>query len=293
MISVYLNDIFSIFDIEKSKINILAIKSLVTSMHLNKLCSIEKQRITFDKFIFEEIWYFYCKCMVIFDTNYNTKQDLNSFFDYLIKCILNSQKINFAAVFCPGYTAHGYKNYLGTTTKNKLIMLQYLYGLFINNNLPINLTCYYADVFLENCDFSLEPNWEQQLEYNKQLFYLEGLKYFDKSCLANLSDIGIFSTSDNIRGYIDTEVINSVSASVYRIFKESNERFYKTLNFSKQQSDIRSDKLLTIYKLFSDYLNQRNNSIYLPMENMYDRCHVFSKNNTCTMYLKLRKVKED
>ena len=52
---------------------------------------------------------------------------------------------------------------------------------------------------------------------------------------------------------------------------------------------FRNDRLITMYKILSDYLNEQENTVFLPMENMYERENVFSENKTCTMYLKLKK----
>ena len=55
------------------------------------------------------------------------------------------------------------------------------------------------------------------------------------------------------------------------------------------QMKYRNDRLITMYRIFSDYLNCQESSIFLPMENMYERENIFSENGTCTMYLKLKK----
>ena len=70
---------------------------------------------------------------------------------------------------------------------------------------------------------------------------------------------------------------------------KSNEKFYSSMGFSNEQMKFRNDRLITMYRLFSNYLNSHESSIFLPMENMYERENIFSENGTCTMYLKLRK----
>ena len=60
------------------------------------------------------------------------------------------------------------------------------------------------------------------------------------------------------------------------------------MGFTEEQMKYRNDRLITMYRLFSDYLNIESNSVFLPMENMYERENIFSENRTCTMYLKLK-----
>ena len=52
-----------------------------------------------------------------------------------------------------------------------------------------------------------------------------------------------------------------------------------------EETKQRNDKLFTIYSIISEYINNQDNGVYLPMETMYSRSKVMTKNNVCTMYL--------
>lgn len=61
------------------------------------------------------------------------------------------------------------------------------------------------------------------------------------------------------------------------------------IGFTEEQMKYRNDRLITMYRIFSDYLNCQESFILDKMGNMYERENIFSENGTCTMYLKLKK----
>lgn len=286
---IFINDIFKIFNIERSQLNVTAVKSLIAAMISKGICYQEKQKLIFDEQVFMECWLIYSNCLKYFDPNYNRKTDFSSFFKYIIDYKLLNKEINFHALFCPGYTKNGYKSYLGNTTLWKLKALREIVNMLQDNNIKSSMTCYYSDVFLENCNSELEPNWREQLDYNRGLFHIEGNKYFDGKDVRNASDICVFSSEKDGEGFVDDKIIASLSKTTYDAFVKSNEKFYNSMGFTEEQMKYRNDRLITMYRIFSDYLNCQESSIFLPMENMYERENIFSENGTCTMYLKLKR----
>lgn len=286
---LFVNDIFQIYGIEKKQLNVNAVKGLISAMVDKNKCTYEKQQIVFDENFFFDCWQVYKDSLIFFDPNYNRKTDFSLYFKHIIDCKDDFEKsVNFHALFCPGYSRYGYKDHLGNTTLWKLKELRNLTDM-LNNHMNVNLTCYYSDVFLENCNPSLEPNWEEQLKYNRALFHEEAAKYFDDDMVRNVSELDVFSKKEDIEGYIDEDIIKSIPLTTYSAFKKGNDKFYHSLGFTEEQIKFRNDRLITMYRIFSDYLNNLNNSVFLPMENMYERENIFSENNTCTMYLKLKK----
>lgn len=288
---MFLIDIFEKFNIESTQLNVIAVKSLIAAMISRNICYKEKQRLVFNSQLFMECWNVYCACLNYFDPNYNRKTDLSSFFKYIIDYKLLNKQVNFHALFCPGYTKNGYKSYLGNTTMWKLKALYEIKKMLKSNGIDLSMTCYYSDVFLENCNSILEPNWKEQLDYNRELFHIEGEKYFECKFVKNASDISIFSDKKSLEGYVDEDIINQIPKTTYDAFVKGNKKFYTLMGFSEEQMKYRNDRLITMYRMFSNYLNLQSNSVFLPMENMYERENIFSENGTCTMYLKLKKVR--
>ncbi|MBE6152637.1 MAG: hypothetical protein E7166_00210 [Firmicutes bacterium] len=120
MIKVYLNELLEFFDVVPNQLTVTAIKALISAMEDEKLICREKQKIVMDEKQFYMIWNIYYGSLNYFDPNYNRKTDFKLFFKYIIQAHIRNDKINFLALFCPGYTRHGYKNILGSTTKWKL-----------------------------------------------------------------------------------------------------------------------------------------------------------------------------
>lgn len=289
MINIKVNDIFEVFNLEKTQLNIASLKALFVAMKRFQLLDMEKQNIIFEENVFIYLWSVFLEFLYYFDLNYNRKTDLSLFFSRLIESLYQNKTLNFYALFCPGYTISGYKDYLGDTTIWKLKKLKELTNMMSSYQISVNMLCLYADVFLENCDSQKNMFWHEQMEYNRSLFHIEGEKYFEAEQVRNMSSLEPFNHDFDLKGYVDEKKINSISQKVYNSFLHCNEKFYKKMNFTKEQIRYRNDRLLTMYKIFSDYINEQPYSIYLPMENMYERENVFSTNNTCTMYLKLKK----
>ena len=287
--NVFVNDIFKMFNIEHSQLNEIAVKSLIAAMTSKGVCVQEKQKLVFDEQLFIECWSVYSKFLTYFDPNYNRKTDFSSLFKYILDNKLLKKEINFHALFCPGYTKNGYKSYLGNTTLWKLKALREIVDMLRDNNIDSTMICYYSDVFLENCNSKLEPNWREQLDYNRMLFHKEGNKYFDFKDVKNASDVSVFALEKDGEGFVDDTIISSIPKRTYDAFIKSNKNFYTSMGFTEEQMKYRNDRLITMYRLFSDYLNTKSSSVFLPMENMYERENIFSENGTCTMYLRLKK----
>ena len=287
--SNYTEDLIKKYKITKQQTTSMAVKSLINAMIEQKEASLIKQELTINEEVFLKCYRLYEKCLEHFDPNYNRKTDFYLFFLYLINGFNNHEEINFSALFCPGYTKYGYKDHLGNTTTWKLEELSKIKKMLGENDILATIKCYYSDVFLENTDAKLEPLWEEQLKYNRDLFHQEGEKYFHCEDVKNMSDLPIFSTSDDIEGYVDLNIISSLSPSTYKAFMKCNEKFYKSMDFTDSQIKYRNDRLITMYRIYSNYLNTIKNSVFLPMENMYERENIFSENGTCTMYLKLKR----
>ena len=154
------------------------------------------------------------------------------------------------------------------------------------NNIKYNLNCIYADVFLENCDDTVNSNWNNELEVNKKIFFEEANMYFSENEIKMMSEISEFSSKKFIKGFINHETIES-NAKNYDYFKNCNMKFYKKMNWDANEILIRNDKLFTLYILVVNKLKKYDNCVYLPIENMYSRAKVFSSNDIATMYFKL------
>lgn len=289
MIKVFVNDIPKIFNIDNTQLNITAIKALLIALENEGLAYKEKQKIVLDEYVFIKLWNIYEASLVFFDPNYNRKSDFKLYFINIIKSLYKEEKLNFFALFCPGYTTDGYKEKVGSTNKWKLKELKNILTYFKDNNIDTEIVSYYSDVFLENTNEEKNPNWQTEMIFNRKIFHDEGEKHFDSKYIKNASELPIFSKEEDIKGYVDNDIIKNLNPKTYYAFKKSNEKFYNKLGFSEEQIIFRNDRLITMYKLLSDYINTQKNTIFLPMENMYERENIFSENNTCTMYLKLKK----
>ena len=289
MKKTFLKDLLVEYNINNNEINSNAIKALVAALKKTKLLYQEKQLLYFDEELFDYLWHLYIDSQIFFDINYNRKSDFTLYFISLIKSTINNEYLNFFALFCPGYTKNGYKDYLGNTTIWKLKELKNISMFFEEKNIKNNVESYYSDVFLENTDSLLNKNWQNEMILNRNLFHIEGEKYFSPEKIKNASDICIFKGNENVKGYILQKEIDKVNTRTYNSFVKSNMNFYNKMGFNEEQIKYRNDRLITMYRLLSDYINTQNNMIFLPMENMYERENIFSENNTCTMYLKLKK----
>ena len=288
MVEIFVRDIPDKFNIEKTQLNITIVKELVNTLRVNGYLVIKQQKAVFEEEIFLKLWKIFEDLLNIFDPNYNRQEDFRTFFQYLLKAVVNNEKINFFALFCPGYTKHGYKDYVGETTRWKLKRLKDIKELLDKYSIETSIISYYSDAFLENTNDKLEPNWREQLAFNRRLFHLEGEKYFNKEEVRNVAELEIFSGPESVSGFIDKHEVDKVNPRTYYAFKKSNEKFYTKLGFTEEEMSIRNDRLITMYRILSNYLNAQQNMVFLPMENMYERENIFSENGTCTMYLWLK-----
>lgn len=285
---LYLKDLYNVFNIEKNQININIVKAIVSAMKDNNLCYENKQKLIIDKDIFEYCWYMYENILLHFDPNYNRRNDFLLLFKYILSSKLRDDAINFNSLFCPGYTRYGYKDKLGHTTVWKLEELYKIRNMLDENRIKNTFRNYYSDVFLENYDSNLEPNWLEQMKYNRELFHKEGLKHFNEGEVLDASTLPIFNKEESVYGYVNDDIISNIKLTTYSAFVKSNKKFYESLNFTEEQMKLRNDRLITMYRELSNYLNTLSNVVFLPMENMYERENIFSENGTCTMYLKLK-----
>lgn len=258
------------------------IKSILTAMEKHGYSGLVKQKINMDEEKFYYLYSLLVKLKEIFDTRYNNRNDLEIFFDYVLQSI-DGIPINFFAIFCPGYSDNGYKNRLGKTTTKKIQKLFQMKQLLDQENILHNIHCLYADIFLENCDDSKNPNWAKELEVNKSLFREYAVKYLE---CADVDFLSTYFPDDKYqRGFIDFSII---AGNNYESFKKYNNNFYKKMGWNDAQVKERNDKLYTIYNIIAEYIvNTKSNGIYLPMENMYARTKVFTKKQVGSMYFRL------
>lgn len=289
MIKLFVNDIPKVFNINNTQLNMIAIKALLIALENEGMAHKDKQKIIFDENIFIKLWDIYETSLVFFDPNYNRKNDFKLYFINIIRSLHKKEKLNFFALFCPGYTTNGYKKQIGATNKWKLEELKNILNYFKNNNIDTEITSYYSDVFLENTNAEKNPKWKDEMLFNREIFHKEAEKHFESKYIKNASQLPIFSDEKNIKGYVNMDTIKKLNQRTYYAFKKANEKFYNQLGFTEEQIIFRNDRLITMYKILSNYINSQKNTIFLPMENMYEREKIFSENNTCTLYLKLKK----
>lgn len=262
--------------IDNSSIERIHLKAIVNALINNKDAYIEKQMIYVDYSMLEFLWSIYLELSNFFDYKYNTKIDLTKFFMY----ILNDELLNLNAVFCPGYTENGYKDYIGKNNTGRLLVLKRLKEklniLHIGSKFNISL----ADIFLENTNSDANPNWHIELLDHTQKFLNIAGEYFSNDELIVFSDI--FHDDRFKVGFVEPNLLNGKN---YNNFYKNNEKFYQKMNWTVEQTQERNDKLYTIYTIISRYIQNQMNGIYLPMETMYSRSKVMTYNKVCTMYL--------
>lgn len=262
--------------IDNSSIERIHLKAIVNALINNKDAYIEKQMIYVDYSMLEFLWSIYLELSNFFDYKYNTKIDLTKFFMY----ILNDELLNLNAVFCPGYTENGYKDYIGKNNTGRLLVLKRLKEklniLHIGSKFNISL----ADIFLENTNSDANPNWHIELLNHTQKFLNIAGEYFSNDELIVFSDI--FHDDRFKVGFVEPNLLNGKN---YNNFYKNNEKFYQKMNWTVEQTQERNDKLYTIYTIISRYIQNQMNGIYLPMETMYSRSKVMTYNKVCTMYL--------
>ena len=98
---IFVSDIFKAFNIEKTQLNVIAVKSLVAAMVSKDVCIQEKQKLVFDEQLFIDCWNVYYNCLTYFDPNYNRKTDFSSFFKYILDYKLLTKKNKFSCFILP------------------------------------------------------------------------------------------------------------------------------------------------------------------------------------------------
>lgn len=258
------------------------VKAILTAMEKHGYSNLVKQNINMNEQMFCYLYSLLIKLKEIFDTRYNNRNDLETFFNYVLQSTVMIP-INFYAIFCPGYNDDGYKDRLGKTTTTKIQKLSQMKQLLDNENILHNINCLYADVFLENCDELKNPNWEKELEVNKNLFKKYATNHLECANIDFLSSY--FPDSKYQKGFIDYSIING---NDYESFRKYNNNFYMKMGWDEAKAKDRNDKLYTIYNIIAEYIiNTNSNGIYLPIENMYARTKVFTKKKVGSMYFKL------
>lgn len=252
------------------------LKSILNALVNNNEAFITKQKIDVDISKIEYLWELYLKLFSFFDYKYNTKIDITKFFSYL----LNENELILNAIFCPGYTDSGYKDYIGSNNSERILKLKKLKEELQKEKVKAKFNISLANIFLENTDSIKNRNWNEELSLHVDKFFDKAKNYFDESEIIIFSDI--FSDEKYIRGFIDTSLLEGKN---YHNFYKNNESFYKKMNWSSEETKDRNDKLYTIYTIISEYISKQQNGIYLPMETMYSRSKVMTHNNVCTMYL--------
>ena len=267
--------------IEKLKINNnpenrKKLKAIINALIKNGEALIIKQSIDTDYQKVAYLYYILNELKTFFDYGYNSKEDLTRFLYY----ILNPNSINLNAIFCPGYTKNGYKNYIGNNNTVRIEILKELSEKLKELQIQVNIKVILANIFLENTDYITNPNWEQELLFHEQKFIELAKKHFDDKEILKLSSI--YQSKKYIEGFILEDICHG---KTYDNFYKNNLEFYRKMGWNEEQIKYRNDRLFTIYNLMSEYINSQQNGIYIPMETMYSRSKVMTNNNVCTMYL--------
>ena len=270
------NDLICKLKMADNVTNRKQLKAIVNALIKNGNAPVEKQLIKVDINYVIYLWEIVNNLGCYFDYKYNTKIDLTKFIFYMI----NENIVNLNAIFCPGYTKTGYKDYIGNNNSTRLETLNKLKDYLKKNNVDAKLNITLADIFLENTNSELNPNWKNELELHIQKFIEKSRENFDLNEIIILSRI--FTEEKYIKGYIDEKIIKN---KTYYNFLKNNLEFYNKMGWNESEIQNRNDKLYTIYNIISEYINNQTNGIYLPMETMYSRSKVMTMNDVCTMYL--------
>ena len=252
------------------------LKSIIHALLKNNDAEVINQLIEVDYRKVEYLYDILNKLAIFFDYRYNTKMDLTKFLYYL----LNDKELNINAIFCPGYTSNGYKDYIGNNNTTRMETLSILLDKFNQMNILVNFKIILANIFLENTSDLDNPNWKAELANHEEKFVAVAGKYFEQNKIIKLSSV--YSEEEYIRGFIDE---NLCHGKVYNNFYKNNIEFYKKMGWDDKQIKYRNDKLFTIYNIISKYINEQENGVYIPMETMYSRSKIMTSNGVCTMYL--------
>ena len=252
------------------------LKSIVHALLKSGDAIIVKQLIDVDYNKVKNLYNILNELSSYFDYSYNTKIDLTSFLIY----ILNEKPLSINAIFCPGYTSDGYKDYVGTNNSKRIENLSKLSQKFDEMGVEAEFKIMLANIFLENTDYFVNSNWQKELKNHEIKFIELSKKFFNENEILKLSDI--YSGEEYVNGFVDEQLC---FGKVYNSFYKNNIDFYKKMNWTDNQIKFRNDRLFTIYSIISQYINCKENGVYIPMETMYSRSKVMTKNNVCTMYL--------
>jgi len=270
------NDLICKLKIDNNVTNRKQLKAIINALIKNGNATVEKQLIKVDINYVIYLWEIVNKLSCYFDYKYNTKIDLTKFIHYMI----NKNIVNLNAIFCPGYTKDGYKNYIGNNNSTRLETLNKLKDFFKKNNIDAKFNITLADIFLENTNSALNPNWKNELEFHVQKFIEKSKENFVLNEIIILSHI--FTGEKYVKGYIDEKISKN---KTYYNFLKNNLEFYNKMGWNDSEIQNRNDKLYTIYNIISEYINNQSNGVYLPMETMYSRSKIMTMNDVCTMYL--------
>lgn len=270
------DELIEILKIDNNAVNRSYVKSIVNSLLKNNDAFVIKQKIFTDKDKVVYLWNLLQKLSEFFDYTYNTKVELSEFLYF----VLNNKQINLNAIFCPGYTDNGYKNYIGNNNTMRLKTLKSLKDKLSQERIDSNFKITLSDIFLENVDIKKNANLYDELSFHREEFIKKALEDFKEEDIVILSEV--FNDESYVRGFIDDSLLKG---KTYQKFYKNNESFYKKMGWTTEETKQRNDKLFTIYSIISDYINNQDNGVYLPMETMYSRSKVMTNNNVCTMYL--------
>lgn len=267
--------------IEKLKINNNPenrkyLKAIINALIKNGEALVVKQSIDTDYQKVEYLYNLLNELAIFFNYGYNSKKDLTKFLYYISK----NNYININAIFCPGYTQNGYKNYIGNTNTARIKTLKELSNKLKELQIQADLKVILANIFLENTDNLINSNWKQELIFHEQKFIELARKYFNNNEILRLSTI--YPDKEYIEGFI---LDNLCCGKTYDNFYKNNLEFYKKMGWNAEQIKYRNDRLFTIYNIISKYINSQKNGIYIPMETMYSRSKVMTNNDVCVMYL--------
>ena len=270
------DELIEILKIDNNPINRSYVKTIINSLIKNNDAAITKQMIYVDKDKVIYLWELLQRLSEFFDYRYNTRIELSKFLYF----VLNDKVINLNAIFCPGYTEYGYKNYIGNNNTIRLKTLKRLKDKLENEGINSNFKITLSDIFLENIDIDKNMQLYDELSIHREEFIKKAKEDFRENEIVILSEI--FNEERYISGFIDNSLLYG---KTYQNFYKNNESFYKKMGWGIEETKQRNDKLFTIYSIISEYINNQDNGVYLPMETMYSRSKVMTKNNVCTMYL--------
>ena len=116
------NDLICKLKMADNVTNRKQLKAIVNALIKNGNATVEKQLIKVDINYVIYLWEIVNNLGCYFDYKYNTKIDLTKFIFYMI----NENIVNLNAIFCPGYTKTGYKDYIGNNNSTRLETLNKL-----------------------------------------------------------------------------------------------------------------------------------------------------------------------